>query len=397
MKEGSTFKRLSYGAIFIFVGNIIGSGASFLTRIASARYLGPGDYGLIILGITSLNLMSLATLFGLPQGLARQLPRSDNRSALFSIVLSITIPLTVIISVLLIIFSGDISNFLNEPGFGQVFVVFASALPLIAFMRLSISALRGLEDAKGRVLVQNMFRQGGTAVAVFVGILLGARTVEIASSWVIGIGLAVLISTVRLSSHGLLLSNYYFRFSDVPDYGKPILLFSLPLLLSQGMWALVQQADNYIIAYFVNSGAVGIYDATFTFGRILLRFIWSFEFIFLPAFAKLHKEGKLEEMDRTYKMATKWMVFLGLPLYLTFIFYPKYILQLTFGPRFIEGDIALVVVATGFFTHVILGTNSDALIAIGRNKSVMYGNGIALVFNIFLNLALVPVAGITGA
>ena len=55
-------KKVAKGGFIIFIGIILSFIAFLFYKIIAARYFGPSEYGLLTLGITTLNI---ATIFGL--------------------------------------------------------------------------------------------------------------------------------------------------------------------------------------------------------------------------------------------------------------------------------------------------------------------------------------------
>ncbi|MFB6225063.1 MAG: flippase [Candidatus Paceibacteria bacterium] len=396
------FERVVQGSIFIFIGNSLGAASAFLTRLFAARYLGPADYGLIVLGVTLLNISSIIALLGLPDGVARQLPRSKNKNKLFFSALSLALPVAVLISLLMITFAKEIAAVLQEPNFSPILILFAFGIPFLTFIRLTVGGMRGLESARGRIAIQNLGYQGLTAVGVIIGVFLGFGTYEIAGSWITALLISTVVGGYLLSKKLTIVPELSptFRRGKMVSYlnrTRSLLLFSLPLLLSRGLQVLLQQSDNFLLGFFLHSNVVGIYDAAFTVGKLLLLFIDSAVFLFLPLFSDLHSKEQWGQMDRIYELTAKWLVFITLPIYLIVVFFPDQILTFVFGSAYARGDTALVIIASGFFVHVILGTNGTGLIATGYTRKILWGNVMGFTLNIGLNIALIPRIGIIGA
>jgi O-antigen/teichoic acid export membrane protein len=102
-------------------------------------------------------------------------------------------------------------------------------------------------------------------------------------------------------------------------------------------------------------------------------------------------------MHEVYNSVTEWAALLVLPIYLAMVLVPDAILTTVFKAAYAGGTVPLVLIATGFFTHVLSGSCGDALIALGRTRLVLAGNVGSGVANVLLNIVLIPRAGITGA
>ncbi|MFH5801820.1 flippase [Haladaptatus sp. CMAA 1911] len=392
----NAFHRFVQGTALVFIGDILGAGSSFVVRLGTARYLGPDNYGIIVLGITVVEVLSIVSLLGLPEGIARNLGRTDEPSTMYAPLLA-SISTAGIFAVGLVLFSNQIVSFFHEPKFLPVLIVFAASLPFVVLTRLIVGIFRGLEKSTWRVVVQNVLNQTGTAVAVGVGVVLGLRPVGITGSWFVAPFVATLIGIYFLYGHTNLFDISEITRSLTGPLSWELLLFSLPLVVSRSLWSLMEQSDNFILGYFKPSSVVGVYDAAFTVPRVLLVVHTAIGFLFLPIFSDLATVGDADEMDRFYKLVTKWMALVSLPVYCLILAFPKPILSITFGAEYESATNLLLLISTGFFIHIIAGINEHGLIALGRTRTILRGNIMCLSLNILLNVTLIPSISAFGA
>ena len=391
----NAFQRFAQGTVLIFVGDMLGAGSSFVVRLGAARYLGPNDYGIIVLGITVVEVISIVALLGLPEGVARNLARIDDDELYLPLLSSVL--LAGILASVLVLFSDQIVAIFGEPEFHPVLLIFAAALPFVVATQLLVGIFRGLEKSTWRVVVQNVLYQTGTAVAVGIGIGLGASTTGISYSWFIAPFVATLVGTLFL--YGWTPIFDFRQFTQRIDGMRSVALlsFSLPLMVSRGLWSLMQQSDNFLLGFFKSSSAVGLYDAAFTVPSVLLVVHTAIGFLFLPIFSELAAAGNTDDMDEFYKLVTKWMVVVSLPIYCVLLAFPHTVLSLTFGTEYQSSADLLLLISTGFFIHIVFGINEHGLIAIGRTGTILRGNVICLSLNLLLNVLLIPSIGILGA
>ena len=403
MSEGisSPLKRLLGGSALILLGNIIGLGATFVTRLVAARHLGPSDYGLLILGVTLLNILILVSLLGLHQGLARELPRESVPTAAFYGAIIIAVPLSVAVAVLALSVTAEVGNILADPSFYPIYRLFVLALPFVVFTRLVVGTARGCENTTGRVLVWNICKQGLVAGVVVLSAFLGWSVNQVAQAWIGTLVFTAIIAGLFVIAYTdvdpLRMELLTPAKGTVLPRASSLVVFSLPLMLSGTMRLTMQQADNFLIGAFLLSSDVGVYDSTYTLGRLLFIVTATVEYLFLPIFSDLHAEGERDRMDRFYKMTAKWMAFLVVPAYLLLVLHPEFVLSTVFGADYEVGATSLQLVATGFLFHVIFGITGNGLIAIGNTRSMAVGNGLALLLNLGTNVLLIPRYGITGA
>lgn len=390
-----SLRGLLGGSAIVLVGNVVGMGSSFVTRVVAARYLDPGDYGLVVLGVTLLNIVTMVLLLGLHQGLAQRIPRVDEAGGLFVGALSTSVLLAIGIAGIVLAFSVPLTAFFGETGFEPVLVVFALSLPLMAALELIVGGFRGLGRARHRVLTKDVLFKGSLVLGVAAGTRLGVGPAGIASAWLFALGLSTVVGAYLIARTRL--------FSTRPSVGAnasavaSLVAFSLPLMVSGASWIVMRQVDNALLAVLSTSRHVGIYDAAYTLATLPLLVSTTFSFLFLPLFSRLDVQGELEVMRRFYLVTTKWMVFLVIPPATLLVVHSKFLLAQIYGGAYEAGSVALVIVVCAFFVTVAVGNVQDGIIAMGDNRLIVVGNLAALLTNVALNVVLIPPYGLVGA
>lgn len=400
--DAGRVQKLIKGSVLIFLGNVLGAGAGFFLRFITARHLGASDYGVVILGFVTLNVATIFVLMGLPEGLGRYLSRVDNPSKTFYGAIALTVPLSCLLTAILYTFAPGVAAVLNEPKLTPVLRLFIISLPFVVVVKIAIGGFRGSKDAIGRVVVQNLLYQCFTAGVVFGGVIFSVGVTGIVGGWTLSYILtgisAILILFSRTKLLDQLRSVSLADINPVSEQGtKQILFFSLPLLASEGLWMLVTQSDSFLIAFFMESQDVGVYDAAFTVARLVMLVTGTVSFLFLPLLSELHEENNIQKMSGVYKMSAKWMSLFVLPGIVVFIAIPDTLLRVIFGPEFGTGGVVLVILSLGFYVNVIMGLNQDGIMAIGQPQLILRANIFAFFLNISLNILLIPVLGVIGA
>jgi O-antigen/teichoic acid export membrane protein len=385
------------GTAIVFLGNAIGMGSNFVTRVIAARYLEPADYGLIVLGVTLLHIASIIVLLGLHKGLAQMLPRNENVEELFTGAFQLSVLLAAAVACLVIWFAQPLSWLFAGSEFEPLLVIFALALPLMVVVELLTGGFRGLAAASYRVLTKDVLFKGLLMVTVAVGVSLGVEPIDIASAWVISLSVATFGGTYLLIRRTSLLSPRSVVGIANTDAVFSLAVFSFPLMISGASWMLMQHVDNALLGIFLSADIIGLYDASYTLATSLLLISSTFSFLFLPIFSKLHAENKDEQMEMFYRIVTKWMTFAAIPLFCFLVLHPETVLLLIYGAEYATGSTALVIVACGFVITIVTGTANESIVALGNSRLILFGNLSALSVNFALNVALIPSYGIVGA
>jgi O-antigen/teichoic acid export membrane protein len=197
---------------------------------------------------------------------------------------------------------------------------------------------------------------------------------------------------------GANLSRYIPTYSTITNSSTTsLVVFSLPLMLSRGIWILMENTDNILIGILLSGAEVGVYDAAFTIGRLFFIATGAVGVLFVPVFSDLHRQDNKVEMRRFYHFTTKWVGFAALLPFLTIVSMTDKIILILFSPEYLEGTMALAIVSTGLFLHAATGLNSGAIKASGDSRNILIGNMIGYITNILLNFILIPEFGIAGA
>ena len=140
-------KRITKGAVIIFVGMIIGRALGYFSQIFIARFFGAESYGLFSLASAVLGIVIIIVLLGMPIALSRFIPyykgKKDPGRIKGTVYSSfkIVIPIVTIASVIIFLFSNDIAiHVFNEPGFAPLLKIFTIVFPLVALFNIFLFA-----------------------------------------------------------------------------------------------------------------------------------------------------------------------------------------------------------------------------------------------------------------
>ncbi|MFC4245639.1 flippase [Natribaculum luteum] len=394
--QNSIIRRLFKSGVLLFVGLVLELGISFLAKVLMARLLGPPTYGVATIGITTLSFASTILLFGMNTGIGRYLPRFDDpadRKGVIESGMQIVLAISVSVAAVLFVFADLVAtHVLGAPEATSVLRVAAIGVPFAALMKLSIGVIQGHQRSLPKVLIRNI----GQPIVRF-GLVVLALYFSLGALGIVG-AYAATFAVAGLAGLYYVLTRTNIRSSvSSRTRRRELLTFSAPLMLTASMIMVLSYFDIFILSYFRTSSEVGSYNVVYPLAELLTATLSAFSFIAMPILSELHSERRTNEMDRTYKIVTKWIFMATLPAGLIMILFPAATISLTFGPEYTEAALPLVVLAVGFFTHAVAGPNVNTLTAIGRTRTIMWDNLLAGGTNIVLNVVLIPEYGLMGA
>jgi O-antigen/teichoic acid export membrane protein len=385
------------GGSVVFLGLFVELGVSFLAKLVIARILGPVDYGVVALGVTTMVIVSTVVLLGLNTGIGRYLPRYDDpehRRGVLVSAFQIAVPLAIVAGIVVYVTAPIIATVgFSDPSVTPILRVFGLIIPLAAVVRLTIGSAQGLQQVLPKVYIQNLVLPLTRFIAVLVMLGLGFGVLGVAWAYAIAYTVAAVVGIYVLVQRTPLVS----RAIDAVSMHRDLLTFSTPLVVSATMTLILSDIDTFMLGYFSSTRAVGVYNTVYPLAHLLIIAMSSFGFIFMPVVSKLYKNGDTTTIRRLYQIATKWIFLVTFPIFAIVVLFPTQTIRLTFGPKYVGGSLALVVLAVAFFTHAVAGPNADALMSIGQTRTIMYDNTLVAAVNVVLNLVLIPQYSILGA
>jgi len=404
LDEESAFRHISRGASVTLIGRGLSIPLGFLTTILLTRVFGAGVFGGLRYGESILSLALILGTIGLSPGVNRFVATAENKAeslAVFIAGLSMAAVASITFGIIIFFSAESIGELVFGSDDSIIFIQMAGvALPFAALYQLSLAATRGFNYALPTTLYQDILYKLFRFSAMVLVVVWGLGRLGIASAvtlvyLVIGLLAAGTVSWIcwRGDQSGtpsltedLLSSSLY----------KRLVVFSVPLLMTKSLWYLMNNIDTLLVGYFLNENAVGIYSVAFSLAVLIKMVQSSMGTLFMTNTANLHESGNIDELRLVYVRTTKWLTILSFPVLIGNFGFPDTLLRV-FGEGFDAGMIALVILATGLFSHVIFGMNGTTIQSIDKTKVIFYIQFVTVVPNMILNILLIPIFGLAGA
>lgn len=380
--------------VLVVVGTVIGTLSGLFQQIIFSRAFQPQLFGELNIALSVLFFASTVSLVGLSQAVPRYISRFDTEAdsrGTWATAMLTSIPAALAVAGLVWVGADIITRTVFEtPDATRLIRAIAPAIPCYAAYRIGIGAIRGMENTRYRVYVQNLLYPGVLLVGAGVVLLLNLSLVWAGVLYVV----ACLVAAV--ASH-LLLSRLLPLFGSVRLRPQELFRFAAPLLFSAVLFTLLSRTDTLMLGYFTTSTQVGYYDAAYPIANGVVLPLAAIGYLYLPMVSRLDAAGKSGRIKTIYQLMTKWTAVVALPLASLLIVAPEVALRTLFGGQYVDGAGALTVLALGFLTHTVVGRNGQTVSAFGRTTVIMYANTVAFGLNIALNWFLIPPYGIVGA
>ncbi len=165
---------------------------------------------------------------------------------------------------------------------------------------------------------------------------------------------------------------------------------------------MVQVIDRPIVQMYLGLGAVGVYQANYRMGFIMMVFVSLFEYAWRPFFMRQHKTDDAKARLLFARIFTYFLLIAGGAFLLLSFFLPYILSTPIFGRQLLRNDYlsGMNIIPVILFAYIFQGMYTNFIAGIyikERNKVLPLITGIGAVVNIIVNILLIPVLGIMGA
>lgn len=183
---------------------------------------------------------------------------------------------------------------------------------------------------------------------------------------------------------------------------KKMLTFGLTNVPAHLGAMMVQVIDRPIVQLYIGLGAVGIYQANYRMGFIMMVFVSLFEYAWRPFFMRQHKTDDARARLLFARIFTYVMLFALVAFLLLSFFLPTILSTAVFGRRLLRADYlsGMSIIPVVLFAYIFQGMYTNFIAGIyikERNKVLPLVTGFGALVNVSVNLLLIPSLGIMGA
>jgi len=401
--DRSDFFAMGKGGSLLFVGAVLSTVFSFLTRLLVANEFDVVRYGQFSIFFSIVTIFGFVGTMGLRDGVTRFIGHYrgvSNDAAQSSIIRWGLIFATVgglAVGLVLFIVSGPFASLLSgDDEFVFAIRMAAFTIPFLALLLFIPSIFMGYERAEEQTLYQNLLRN-----ILFLVLLMVVVATNLPYSWTY-----VVFFVATSASLGLMgIRLYRARGTIISDmkgdlerkYGKELLLFSLPLVLQILANEVMSWSDSIILGVFLADADVGLYNAAKPLAAMNNIFYVNFMVLFIPIATRLNASGKKEQVKKIYKSITKWTVLITYPLFVVLLVFPRQALSTLFGPEYMDAAFSLQLLSLGFFVVNMYGPTSHGLIVNNRSKTLVSITGLSAIFNVIFSTLCIISFGFIGA
>lgn len=383
------------GAGVVYVGLFLELLIAFVAQVLAAQYLSVSGFGGLTTGTALLDIGSIVAGLGLAGGLTRYLPRieREQKRSLVTTAVGVSLANSLFIGGLVTLGAPLIATeIFGDPSVTVSIRIFGAAIPFSALLNVGIGGIRGEKGSLYQVYVKNITQPLIRFFLVIVAVVLGLDQAGIAGAYALPYVLTSLLALVLL----------YRTLPETPfhldvELTERVARYSIPLTASGVAGFVYRSVDIFLILYFLDSSAVGVYGVAYAAVGFMQMFSTAFNFLGAPVASELEHGGDIEEVMSVFRPVARWLVVGSACAFVPLGVFSTEFISLIYGSKYAGGGLALAVLALGYGTQNVLSVNGPILQSLGRSRILAFNSILAALVNFGLNVVLIPQFGIIGA
>ncbi len=400
MKTGDKLKKLLVHVSNYSIGSLLVTIAGFISFPILTRLLSQADYGLLSLVGATLTLLVALGKLGLQNPIIRFYSDAEsnrdgwNLNKYYSTVILGMVVIGVFITtfwLVLVYFTPD--KILADGQLRLLFLV-TSALVLIRVMDSAFSNIFRAKQKSRLLSTYRVYRRYATLALVVItlffisnslfGLYLATIFVELISVFILGF---------LLLKHQTVTVNYF-----SPFLLKQMLIFGIPLVGHELAWVLHNTGDRYLIQWMMGSEPLGAYAAAYNLSdyvRIIV--IMSLYQALPPIYLKIWSDEGEAATRHFIEKSLHFYLMVALPIIAGVSVVGPTLLTILATEKFASGAVIIPYVIAGMVINGSAVMFGAGLYIHKQTKILMVLMLVSAVFNIILNMILIPHYGIEGA
>lgn len=390
----SNAQQVLRSAVLVFAGLVLGRFLQYVVKAVLARWLTPSLYGQYVQGMAVAEFAAVVAILGLTMTIPRLLSYRELDVSGGTLVLSaavISLLGGIIMTGVLWIGAPVIASLFGDPQMERILRLFTVLIVPIALYEVAVSVIRGVEETRSKVIIQDLVVPVLHLILVGGGVVLGLGVGAMIGAWLVATlaGLVAAVVVVRRIP-SIDLSGARFR-------PGPLVTFATPLLLVSVLFVVNRWIDVVMVGYFMPAASTGIYEIALAAAGLVGMVRSSMAYLFLPRASALLAEDAVFELEALYRRVARWTMLLTIPVAGSFIVAPERLLGLLFGEAYTAGAGVLVVLTAAYFIMSIEGPSDMTLLAAGDRWRLLAVTASLAVIDAVANWLLIPRYGIMGA
>ena len=383
-KVKTIFANMSW----LMVSQIITSICAFIWTIITARYLGVHDYGILGTATSFAVIFGILCDFGISTYLVRTIStdfESEQRYLSNALILKIFLSIfyMIIVFVALLILGWD--NYIV-----LICLLFAFENLIKSFYNLIFTSFQAHEQLKYQAIA-NIILNVLTLVFIVMVTFTDYALFGIAFAYIIANIITFIYTFYALAKH-IIVPKLYFNL----NLSKKLIIAGIPFALSSLFYMIYYSIDMVMITQFAGPYPTGLYNSTYKLISVIALFYTIYISVVFPVMSKLYKEST-DLLSLSFNKSIKYLSMVTVPISVGTLLYASDIIFLCYGNQYVEAASVLQIL---IWTICFLFINGACSLLLNSSHKEVFVTKVylaAAIFNIVLNLILIPKYSVYGA
>lgn len=395
-----THKALK-GATIFFIMSVLAGFVGYLVRLVLARNLTNAEYGLFYAVFALFGMLSLLRDMGMGYSLVKHLPEFNihKKYSLMKGSIIITfinqILASFIICFVLFLFLKPLSIKFFHTGDASIIILLLFIMfVLMPFEKVFSFTFQGLHRMDYNSLIEFVRM---LAVLVFAAVAFRYDVSPVVPC--IAYIFAYLLEIFVFAPLFLRTFPAFFRVKAAIDslLVKKLTFFGFTVMIGLVGSMIITYIDTLVITYFTDLEQVALYQVAMPTSKLLLYFTTAISIVVLPISSELWARNMKDKLRAGVDIVYRYSFVFIIPLAMLMFSFPELIIKVFFGQQYVGASKVLQILSLAGIIYTVCFINSNILSGIGKPKENTIIILVASLFNLMLNIILVPLMGISGA
>ena len=378
------FKNMSW----LFVSQLIAGISGFIWTILIGRYLSVSNYGIMNFAISFTGIIAMTMDLGISTHIVRHIATDFDSSPKY---LGNAIPLKSIFSFFTFFLALIILILMNCDKLTiQITLLFTIERVFSSMIGLFNGSLQAIEEGKYQA-IGNILLNIILLIFILISIICDFGLYGITLSYVTSNFFVLIFQYIAVKK---IISKPKFEFDW--EFCKKITLCSIPFALTSFFGMVLYSVDMVMLTNMVGSYENGIYSAAYKLISILTLFYGVYSAVIFPVMSRFFKKER-NLLVVSFEKSIKYLMLFFIPISFATLIYSSDIVVLFFGQKFLPTSSALSILMWTVPLAFINGVCLMVLNASHKEKYVTLTFLIVTIFNVVLNLIIIPKYSYKGA
>ena len=383
----NTVQRIAKNMAVLFVARIVSMLFGFFYVMYTARYLGPANYGILAFALALNGIFGVIANFGLDPLTVREVARDKSLARKY---LANGIVLKLIFGSLTFLIVFLVVNLLGYPEITRKVVYIITLSTIIAGISNLFNDIYQAFERMEFISIGQVLQSVLSLVFAIAAIRLGLNVVYFAMIYLIvnltALGYHVVVTTLKFLKP---------RIEVDLSFWKSVVREAWPFALTAAFVGMYYYSDSVMISYIRGNFEVGIYNAAYRLAMVFSLIPQVYFTSVFPNMARTYRKNKIFE-----ELVIASLGLMSLACFLVGIagtIFSKFLILVIYGEEYYQSIPIFSLLIWSIAISFINTSLANVLDATGNQHLNSLRMALGIVFNIMLNLILIPKYGAYGA